>query len=89
MNAGLLKTRFATWLCLPMGAAVSLAFAPFGWWPLGILATAYLFAVWHDAAPRRAAGAGFLFTAGTFLAGTYWLYHSVYEIGHAPISYTL
>jgi len=89
MNAGLLKTRLAAWLCLPVGAAVSFAFAPFGWWPLGILAVAYLFAVWHDAPPRRAAGAGFLFTSGTFLAGTYWLYHSVYEIGHAPIALTI
>ena len=89
MNAGLLKTRLAAWLCLPVGAAVSFAFAPFGWWPLGILAFAYLFAVWHDSPPRRAAAAGFLFTSGTFLAGTYWLYHSVYEIGHAPLALTI
>jgi apolipoprotein N-acyltransferase len=89
MNPDLLKTRLAVWLCLPVGAAVSLAFAPFGWWPLGILGTAYLFAVWHVASQRRAAAAGFLFTAGTFLAGTYWLYHSVYEIGHAPIALTV
>jgi apolipoprotein N-acyltransferase len=85
----LLQTRWAAWLALPVGAAVSLAFAPFGWWPLAILATAYLFAVWHEATPRRAAWSGFLFTAGTFLAGTYWLYHSVYEIGHAPIALTI
>jgi apolipoprotein N-acyltransferase len=84
-----LQTRWAAWLALPVGASVSLAFAPFGWWPLAILATAYLFAVWHDATPRRAAWSGFLFTAGTFLAGTYWLYHSVYEIGHAPIVLTI
>jgi apolipoprotein N-acyltransferase len=84
-----LQTRGAAWLALPVGAAVSFAFAPFGWWPLAILATAYLFAVWHDATPRRAAWSGFLFTAGTFLAGTYWLYHSVYEIGHAPIALTI
>jgi apolipoprotein N-acyltransferase len=83
-----LATRLASWLALPAGAAVSFAFAPFGWWPLGILATAYLFALWQEATPRRAAGAGFLVTAGTFLAGTYWLYHSVYEIGHAPIVLT-
>ena len=46
----------------------------------------YLFAAvaGRDAAARRAER-GFLFTAGTFLAGTYWLYHSVHEIGHAPI----
>ncbi len=84
-----LQTRWATWLALPAGAAVSLAFAPFGWWPLAILATAYLFALWQDAAPRRVALSGFLFTAGTFLAGTYWLYHSVYEIGHAPLALTI
>jgi apolipoprotein N-acyltransferase len=86
---GILKTRFATWLALPVGAAVSLAFAPFGWWPLAILGTAYLFALWQDAAPRRAALSGFLFTSGTYLAGTYWLYHSVYQIGHAPILLTI
>lgn len=84
-----LQTRWAAWLALPVGAAVSLAFAPFGWWPLAILGTAYLFAVWQDATPRRAALSGFLFTGGTFLAGTYWLYHSVYEIGHAPIVLTI
>ena len=86
----MLQTRAGrTWLALPVGAAVSLAFAPFGWWPLAILGTAYLFAAVarRDAAPRRVRG--FLFTAGTFLAGTYWLYHSVYEIGHAPIVLTL
>ncbi len=84
-----LQTRWATWLALPIGAAVSLAFAPFNWWPLGILGTAYLFALWQDATPRRAALCGFLFTCGTYLAGTYWLYHSVYEIGHAPIVLTV
>jgi apolipoprotein N-acyltransferase len=84
-----LQTRWAKWLALPVGALVSLAFAPFNAWPLGILGTAYLFALWHDCAPRRAAWSGFLFTSGTFLAGTYWLYHSVYEIGHAPIALTI
>jgi apolipoprotein N-acyltransferase len=84
-----LQTRWATWLALPVGALIPLAFAPFGWWPLAILGTAYLFAVWHDAPPSRAAKSGFLLTSGTFLAGTYWLYHSVYEIGHAPIALTI
>ena len=84
-----LQTRWAKWLALPAGAVVSLAFAPFNWWPLGILGTAYLFALWHEAPPRRAALSGFLFTAGTFLAGTYWLYHSVHEIGRAPIALTI
>jgi len=83
------SSHLALWLALPIGAALSLGFAPFGWWPLGILCLAYLFLAWRYAAPRRAAKFGFLFTASTFLAGTYWLYHSIYEIGHAPIWVTL
>ena len=38
----LLSTRTALWLSLPLGAAVSLAFAPFNWWPLAILAVMIL-----------------------------------------------
>jgi apolipoprotein N-acyltransferase len=83
------QTRIALWLAVPIGAAMSLAFAPFGWWPLGIVCPAYLFLAWYHATPRRAAKFGFLFTSATFLAGTYWLYHSVHEIGHAPLWVTL
>ena len=77
-------SRLAIWLALPIGAAVSLAFAPFGWWWLAVLCPAYLFYAWQHASPRAAAKLGFLFTAGIFLAGTYWLYHTIHEIGHAP-----
>jgi hypothetical protein len=35
--------------------------------------------------PREAAWRGFLFTGGTFLAGTYWLYHSIHLVGQAPL----
>lgn len=78
-------TRTAQWLALPVGAASSLAFAPFEWWPLAILGPAYLFLSWYFAAsPRHAAKSGFWFTVGMFLAGTYWLYNTIHEIGHAP-----
>lgn len=78
------QSRYAPWLALPVGAALSLAFAPFGWWWLAVLCPAYLFYAWQYATPRVAAKFGFLFTAGIFLAGTYWLYHTIHEIGHAP-----
>lgn len=78
------QTRFALLLALPIGAALALAFAPFGWWPLAVLCPVYLFLAWHYLEPRRAAKLGFLFTAGLFLAGTYWLYHTIHEVGHAP-----
>ena len=84
----LFSTRVASWAALPVGALVSLAFAPFDIWPLAILCFAALFLAWQDATPRQAARIGFLFTAGTYLAGTYWLYHSIHEIGSAPLSLT-
>ena len=82
-------SRYAVWLALPMGAAVSLAFAPFDLWPIAIAAMAFLFGTWSGSTPGRAAKLGFLFTCGTFLAGTYWLYHSIYVIGKAPLVLTL
>lgn len=83
------QSRAALWLALPMGAVLSLAFAPFDLWPLAWLCPAYLFLLWHGARPGRAARAGFAFTAGTYLAGTYWLYHSIHQIGRAPLLLTL
>ncbi|HEY6640631.1 apolipoprotein N-acyltransferase [Povalibacter sp.] len=79
------ETRLAQWLALPVGGLLSLAFAPFEWWPLAILCPTFLFLSWRFAAsPRHAAKAGFLFTVGLFLSGTYWLYNTIHEIGHAP-----
>jgi apolipoprotein N-acyltransferase len=86
---GFFRSRHSPWLALPVGAAMSFGFAPFGWWPLGVLCLAYLFLAWAQATPRQAAKVGFLFTAATFLAGTYWLYHSIYAIGKAPLWVTL
>ena len=79
------ETPHAQWLSLPIGALLSLAFAPLEWWPFAVLCPAYLFLSWLFAtSPRRAAKSGFLFTVGLFLAGTYWLYNTIHEIGHAP-----
>ncbi|MFL6577731.1 MAG: apolipoprotein N-acyltransferase [Povalibacter sp.] len=78
------ESRLAVWLAAPVGAALALAFAPFEWWPLALLCPAYLFLVWLHSEPRRAGRAGFVFTVGLFLAGTYWLYSTIHEVGHAP-----
>jgi apolipoprotein N-acyltransferase len=67
------------------GAAVPLAFAPFGLWPFAILGPAVLIALWDGATPRSAAALGFCFNAGTFAAGTYWLYTSIHVFGAAPL----
>ena len=82
--------KYYTHLSLPVGAAVSLAFAPFNLWPIGIACFVFLFLAWEFAAtPGQAAKRGFLFTSGTYLAGTYWLYNSIHTIGNAPIWLTL
>jgi apolipoprotein N-acyltransferase len=67
------------------GAALAAAFAPLNLWPLAIVCPALLFWLWQDAAPRAAAQLGFAFNAGTFAAGTYWLYVSIHVFGAAPI----
>jgi apolipoprotein N-acyltransferase len=78
-------SRRGHWLALPAGALLALAFAPAGVWSLAFLCPATLMLLWDDARPRAAAWRGMLFTGGTFLAGTYWLYHSIHLIGQAPV----
>jgi apolipoprotein N-acyltransferase len=77
--------RWAGALSFLLGGALSLAFAPLELFPLAILCPAALFLLWSSATPRRAAWLAFWFGAGTFLAGTYWLYTSVHVFGQAPI----
>ena len=77
----LLRALFA----LGAGAALAAAFAPLNLWPLAVLCPAVLMWLWQDASPREAARLGFLFTAATFAAGTYWLYVSIHIFGEAPL----
>lgn len=77
--------RRGGWLAFPAGLTLALAFAPTRFSALGLLCPAVLFLLWQGVSPRRAALRGFLFTGGTFLAGTYWLYNSIHLIGKAPL----
>ncbi|HEX4267863.1 MAG TPA: apolipoprotein N-acyltransferase [Steroidobacteraceae bacterium] len=76
-------------LAFGVGALLAGAFAPFEWWPLAILCPAALMWLWEEAAPREAAWTGFCFSFGTFLAGTYWVYVSVHDLGKAPVWMTI
>jgi apolipoprotein N-acyltransferase len=76
-------------LALGAGALLACAFAPLEWWPLAILCPAVLMGLWEEATPREAAWSGFWFGFGTFLAGTYWLYVSVHDLGKAPVWLTV
>lgn len=73
-------------LALGAGVLLTFAFAPAGWWWLAPPCVAALFALWMRAPDaRHAAWLGFAFQAGTFAAGTWWLYVSIHGFGGAPV----
>ncbi len=71
------------------GASLNVAFAPFGWWPIAVLAPAALFALIRGLPPRRAGWTGAAFGAGLFAFGTYWLYTCLHVFGLVPIWLTV
>lgn len=84
--AELARALCARGIAAVAGFALAAAFAPMDIWPLAVLAPAVLFWLWLDApSPRAAAWLGFCFSAGTFAAGTWWLYISVHGFGQAPV----
>jgi apolipoprotein N-acyltransferase len=74
---------------LAIGASLNLAFAPFDWWPIGLLAPAALFALLRGLPPRRAAWVGAAFGVGLFAFGTYWLYTCLHVFGLVPLWLTV
>ena len=79
-----LRLLFRRALAAVAGALLACSFAPIDWWPLAVLCPAVLMWLWQGATPREGAWLGFWFNAGTFAAGTYWLYISIHIFGEAP-----
>ncbi len=77
--------RFDKSLALLLGACVTLGFAPFGLWPLALLALAGLFALLQDKSAWRGLLLGWLFAIGHFVSGIYWIYISTHIYGGAPM----
>jgi apolipoprotein N-acyltransferase len=73
-----------TLLALVIGALLTLAFAPFGWWPLAALCPAAMLLIWRDCAPGRAAWLGLCFGIAHFGTGIWWLYISIHDMAEAP-----
>ncbi|MBI2308879.1 MAG: apolipoprotein N-acyltransferase [Rhodocyclales bacterium] len=72
-------------LAVLLGAAGVLAFAPFGWFALGWLVIAGLFALLRGAdSGRRGAWLGFAFGCGWFGVGTSWVFVSLSVFGGLP-----
>ncbi|NJO14282.1 MAG: apolipoprotein N-acyltransferase [Thioploca sp.] len=73
-------------LSLLAGSSVFLAFAPFAWFPLAVLAPAILFTIWyHTASPYRAFARGLLFGMGMFGFGVSWVLVSFHQFGGIPL----
>lgn len=67
------------------GALLMLSFAPSSqFWLAPLLVLPLLFSTLYST-PRSAAGHGFYFGCGLFLAGTYWFYVSIHVFGQAPL----
>lgn len=76
---------FKPLLLVCAGALNVAAFAPLGWFPLGILSLACLFYAWLAAeSPRQAAWLGFVWGLGCFLGGVSWVYVSMHVVGGMP-----
>lgn len=71
-------------MALLAGASLVLGFAPFSQAWIAPFALAVLFGVWLRASPRRAAWRGWLFGAGLFGGGVYWVYFSMHIYGQLP-----
>jgi apolipoprotein N-acyltransferase len=71
------------------GAGFNAGFAPFGWWPIALIAPAALFALIRGLPPRRAFAAGAAFGVGLFAFGTYWLYTCLHVFGLVPVWLTV
>jgi len=64
-----------------LGAISVLGFAPFGIFPLPLVALAGLLVLWRGTRPSMAALIGYAFGCGFFLAGVSWVYVSMHEFG--------
>ena len=70
---------------LVAGALTVLSFAPFGFFPLGIIGPAILFYLWRGESPRYAFLIGLCFGSGLFGLGVSWTYVSLQVYGHMPV----
>jgi apolipoprotein N-acyltransferase len=75
---------------LMAGAALPLAFAPFGYYPLAVIALSVVFWVW-SAAPTWVAAAfyGWLFGVGMFGVGVSWVQVSIHQFGLPLYSFSV
>lgn len=81
-KSAILKSAFVAFL---LGSASVLGYAPFGLFPVPILALAAAALLWQEASrPALAALYGFTFGLGLFGTGVSWVYVSLHDFGGMP-----
>ncbi|MFZ5756326.1 MAG: apolipoprotein N-acyltransferase [Pseudomonadota bacterium] len=74
------------WLAAALaGAANTLAFAPFGLWPLAVLSPLALYLLLRGLDARAAFTRGFAYGFGFWLAGVSWVFVSIHVYGYTPL----
>ncbi|PID43181.1 MAG: apolipoprotein N-acyltransferase [Gammaproteobacteria bacterium] len=70
------------------GALQTLTYAPFDYWPSGILSALIIFAVAQKLSTRDARLAGWLYGLGIYGSGASWVYVSIHDYGYtsAPLA---
>jgi len=79
-------TGLLAFLC---GAAMPLGFAPFGFYPLPVVALAMLASILYAAPPRAGLLMGALFGLGQFGVGVSWVHISIHQYGNAGLILSL
>jgi len=79
------KPALSRLIAFVIGAATTLAFAPFGWSIVAPVLLIPLLYICLTVSPRDAAMHAFWYGFGLFLTGTYWIYISVHVFGNAAL----
>jgi apolipoprotein N-acyltransferase len=82
----ILHRHAGDFLAIGAGVLYTLAFAPFDYPYLAIVALMCLFVCWQQVTPRRALVRGYLFGLGQFGLGVSWVYVSIHDFGRAGIA---
>lgn len=73
-------------LSLLGGAIIPFSFAPFDFWPAGLVGIALLVGALQPLSTKQSLLTGWLFGVGFFGVGTSWVYVSIHTYGAAPVA---
>ncbi|WP_440053887.1 apolipoprotein N-acyltransferase [Pseudoalteromonas sp. T1lg65] len=82
-------TDWRAWLAFIAGGTLTLAYAPFGFWPLVFICLYIAIQITDTPQWKRAASYGFCFGFGWFAVGISWVHVSIAEFGGLPLAISL